>query len=204
MEKIDFELKIAVEAAQRWAERQGKRAIDKENLENNHFTEVETPERIAKNMQRMTNALVQQGKSSVDAMLATIDEPAVSVSRPTTSILDDISRERIIGNSDLMGIEFLERGIAVGRFVGRVNIRNNSGQTVGYGTGFMVSPRLLLTNNHVFDSFQSAKPSLIEFDYQLDRRGNLLPVVSFRLQPEVFFLTNPTLDYTLVAVGENL
>ncbi len=202
MEIIDFEHEIAVEAAQRWTERQGKRKVDNEKLKNHQFAEVETPERITKNLERMTNALVQQGKHSVNAMTAIIDEPAVSISRPTASILNDISRERIIGNSDLMGIEFLERGIAVGRFVGRVNIRNNSGQTVGYGTGFMVSPRLLLTNNHVLENLQSAKPSLIEFDYQLNRRGNLLPVVSFRLQPEVFFLTNTTLDYTLVAVGE--
>ena len=202
MEMNDFELKIAAEAAQRWTERQGKRASDEEKLENNQLAEVETPERIAKNMERMTKALVQQGKHSIEAMTAIIDEPGVSVPLPTTSILEDISRERIIGNSDLMGIEFLERGIAVGRFVGRVNIRNNNGLTVGYGTGFMVSPRLLLTNNHVLNNLQSAKLSLIEFDYQLDRRGNRMPVVPFRLQPEVFFMTNPALDYTLVAVGE--
>ena len=138
MEMIDFDIKLAAEAAQRWAERQGKRASDEEKLNNNQLSEVETPERIAKNMERMTNALVQQGRHSAEAMTATIGETEVSVSLPAVSILDDISRERIIGNSDLMGIEFLERGIAVGRFVGRVNIRNNSGVTVVFGTGFMV------------------------------------------------------------------
>lgn len=202
MEMIDFDIKLAAEAAQRWAERQGKRASDEEKLNNNQLSEVETPERIAKNLERMTNALVQQGRHPAEAMTATIGETEVSVSLPTVSILDDISKERIIGNSDLMGIEFLERGIAVGRFVGRVNIRNNSGVTVGFGTGFMVSPRLLLTNNHVLGNIQSAKSSLIEFDYQLDRRGVQLKIVPFRLQPEVFFLTSPALDYTLVAVGE--
>jgi len=202
MEMIDFDIKLAAEAAQRWAERQGKRASDEEKLNNNQLSEVETPERIAKNLERMTNALVQQGRHPAEAMTATIGETEVSVSLPTVSILDDISKERIIGNSDLMGIEFLERGIAVGRFVGRVNIRNNSGVTVGFGTGFMVSPRLLLTNNHVLGNIQSAKSSLIEFDFQLDRRGVQMPIVAFRLQPEVFFLTNAALDYTLVAVGE--
>ncbi len=199
---IDFELKIAAEAAQRWAERQGKRASDEEKLKNNQLSQVETPERIAKNMERMTKALVQQGKNFSEAMTAIIDETSVLLPRPTTTLLDDISRERIIGNSDLMGIEFLERAIAVGRFVGRVNIRNDSGVTIGYGTGFMVSPRLMLTNNHVFENLQSAKPSLIEFDYQLDRRGVQLPIVPFRLQPEVFFLTDKALDYSLVAVSE--
>jgi len=202
MEMIDFELKIAAEAAQRWNERQGKRAIDAENLKHNQIAEVETPERIAKNLERMTKALVQQDRRSIETMTATIDGKEVSTPLPKTSILDDISRERIIGNSDMMGIEFLERGVAVGRFVGRVNIRNNSGVTIGFGTGFMVSPRLMLTNNHVLDNLQSAKSSLIEFDYQIDRRGVQLPIVPFRLQPEVFFMTNEALDYTLVAVGE--
>lgn len=198
----DFELGVAMEAAQRWNERQEKRANDEEKIMHNQLAEVESPERIAKNLARMTKALVQQGKNSAETMAATIDETGARVSAPAASILDDISRERIIGNSDLIGIEFLERGIAVGRFVGRVNIRNNTGVTVGFGTGFMVSPRLLLTNNHVLRNFQSAKTSMIEFDFQLDRRGVQLPIVPFRLQPEVFFLTNPALDYTLVAVGE--
>lgn len=201
MEILDFDLKLAEEAAQRWAERQEKRDNDEEKLNNNQLAEVESPERIAKNLARMTNALVQQGKCSVETMTAGIDEAGVQFSAPTASLIDEISQERILGNSDLMGIEFLERGIAVGRFVGRVNIRNNIGVTVGYGTGFMVSPRLLLTNNHVLNSFQSAKNSMIEFDYQRDRRGVQLPIVAFRLQPEVFFLTNAALDYTLVAVN---
>jgi endonuclease G, mitochondrial len=198
MQIIDFELKQSDEATQRWDGRELKRATDTEKIINNQFSEVETPERIALNINRITNALVQQGKNYVEAMTATIDNSTVS----TTSILDDISRERIIGNSDLMGIQFLERGIAVGRFVGRINIRNNGGQTIGYGTGFMVSPRLMLTNNHVLEDIQNAKLSIIEFDYQLDRRGNRLPVASFLLQPEVFFMTDKALDYTLVAVGE--
>lgn len=201
MEILDFDLKLATEAAQRWAERQGKREDDEEKLNNNQLAEVESPERIAKNLARMTNALVQQGKSSAETMTAIVDESGVQFSVPPTALIDEISQERIIGNSDLMGIEFLERGIAVGRFVGRVNIRNNIGVTVGFGTGFMVSPRLLLTNNHVLRSSQSAKNSMIEFDFQRDRRGVQLPIVAFRLQPEVFFLTNSALDYTLVAVS---
>lgn len=202
MEITDFDLRIAAEAAQRWNERRDKRAVDEENLNNNQLAEVETPERIAKNLERVTKALVEQDRRVVETITANIDNREVSIPVSTLSLLDDLSKERIIGNSDLMGIEFLERGIAVGRFVGRVNIRNNSGFTTGFGTGFMVSPRLMLTNNHVLGNLQTAKSSLIEFDFQLDRRGIQLPIAAFRLQPDVFFLTNPTLDYTLVAVSE--
>ena len=66
----------------------------------------------------------------------------------------------------------------------------------------MVSPRLLLTNHHVLRSKADAVHSEIEFDYQYDRNGRLLPVVTYGLEPDKFFLTNQTLDYTLVAVRE--
>ncbi|CAN5298554.1 hypothetical protein BH10ACI1_BH10ACI1_11550 [soil metagenome] len=106
MEIMDFEFRIANEAAQRWAKREVKREIDEKNLKNNQLSEVEPPERIAKNLQRMTNALVKRDNNSAEVMTATIDESGDSNFLPKTSILDDISKERIIGNSDLMGIEF--------------------------------------------------------------------------------------------------
>jgi endonuclease G len=44
--------------------------------------------------------------------------------------------------------------------------------------------------------------SEVEFDYQYDRYGRLLPVVVYRLEPETFFITSKELDCTLVAVRE--
>jgi len=70
-------------------------------------------------------------------------QPAV----PAAAVL-----ERIIGKNDLMSISYLEIGLRVARTVGRVHIQNADGSLAGYGTGFMVSPRLLLTNNHVFEN----------------------------------------------------
>jgi V8-like Glu-specific endopeptidase len=92
--------------------------------------------------------------------------------------------------------------LAVSRFVGRINIRSMPGQTAGFGTGFMVSPRLLLTNNHVLRTERDARYSEVEFDYQYDRYGRLLPVVVYGLEPETLFITSTELDFTLVAVRE--
>ena len=69
--------------------------------------------------------------------------------RPLTAA---IGLERVIDKSDFLDANFMEIGLAMARFVGRINIRSESGRTIGYGTGFMVSPRLLLTNNHVLGS----------------------------------------------------
>lgn len=201
MQTIDFEPNLISQAAQRWEARKEKREEDEEKLKNNRLSEVESPKRIACNLERMNKALVQQGIEASEAQINGTDGGAI-VPQTVAAVLKDISRERIIGNSDMMGISFLGRGVAVGRFVGRVNIRNSSGLTVGYGTGFMVSPRLMMTNHHVLENSQTAGSSVIEFDYQIDFAGVPLPVVTFRLQPEVFFLTSENLDYTLVAVSE--
>lgn len=196
---IDFSIEIARQAAERWQKRQKKRSSDAEKMKKGALTEVETPERIALNLERLTKAVVRgETAPRADVFTAVVDE---ETPKTKAVILKDISAERIIGEPDFLGADFLERGLAVARFVGRVNIRSGSGATVGYGTGFMVSPRLLLTNNHVLENKQTARFSQIEFDYQRDRRGQMLPVAAFALEPDTFFMTDEDLDYTLVAVG---
>jgi endonuclease G len=107
--------------------------------------------------------------------------------------------EAIYGNTvDFVGVSFLERGFVSARAVARVAYRN--GQPVG--TGFMISDRLFLTNNHVIASEATADIA-IEFDYELDPRNMLVGVTRFALEPETFFYTNERddLDFTVIAVG---
>lgn len=108
----------------------------------------------------------------------------------------------MIGKSDFLGMDFLELALAVSRFVCRIQIRNSPGRTLGYGTGFMVSPSLMITNNHVLSNQEEVLYSEVEFDYQYDRFGRLLPVVNYGLEPQTFFMTDRNLDFTLVAVKE--
>ncbi len=193
---VDFSLDIATEAAKRWRSRVESRYDDMKKMAEGGLASVEPPERVAMNIERLTEAIIAPANESGQMKSATIGTSA----KTKAVILEDIARERIIGEPDFLGAEFLEKGLAVARFVGRVNIRSNTGVTLGFGTGFMVSPRLLMTNNHVLESAASANFSHIEFDYQRDRRGLMLPVFTFRLQPDVFFMTDKALDYTIVAV----
>ena len=103
----------------------------------------------------------------------------------------------MIGAKDFVGIDFVERALAVARTVGFVNIGSG-----GSGTGFMVSPHLMLTNNHVLSTLDEASRSEIIFDYQRDRFGRPMMTHVFKLQPSRFFVTSPDLDYTLVAVAD--
>jgi endonuclease G len=111
--------------------------------------------------------------------------------------------ERILNNNDLVEVAYLEQGLRAARAVGRVQIRDEAGRLIGYGSGFLVSPRLLLTNNHVLGDATTAASSLVEFDYERDLRGMDRPTHVFALKPGDFFATSPAdeLDFTLVAVA---
>lgn len=106
--------------------------------------------------------------------------------------------ERVLAESELSGIEFFERGMIAARRVARIVIRHGN-RVTGYGTGVLVSPRLLLTNNHVLESAGVARESTAEFEYVTSGVGAREPVV-YRMEPSVFFETDSALDFTLVAL----
>jgi serine/threonine protein kinase len=109
--------------------------------------------------------------------------------------------ERIIGQSQLMSSFFLPLGAERTRAVGRIVTQTG----IGIGTGFLISSRLLMTNNHVIENDRNATACRIEFDYVCRFDGGFSATQVFRLLPGEFFLTSVTrdelnLDYTIVAV----
>jgi V8-like Glu-specific endopeptidase/surfactin synthase thioesterase subunit len=111
------------------------------------------------------------------------------------------SLERVLDSNDLMGLRFFEQGLRVARAVGRVHIRDERGAPLGYGTGFLVSPRLLLTNQHVLASAEQARRCLVEFNYQENASGEIQASEVFALAPAELFLCDEEHDYALVAVA---
>ncbi|MEQ8787579.1 MAG: endonuclease [Pirellulaceae bacterium] len=109
--------------------------------------------------------------------------------------------ERIIETNELMSASFLIRGAQVRRSVGRVAIRGSSGGILGFGTGSMVSPRLMMTNNHVLDGSATAANSTIQFDFVERFDGTMMDIVEYALAPGEFFITDEALDVTIVAVA---
>lgn len=112
-----------------------------------------------------------------------------------------LGAERIQGRTtDFVGVAFLDYARAAAGCVARVIFRNGQPQ----GSGFLISDRLFLTNNHVISSQKDAEDFLLEFNYEIDIQGRTRPVIRFALAPNIFFLTNSEddLDYTVVAVGE--
>ena len=113
----------------------------------------------------------------------------------------EFGQERIIGQSDLISFSSLQKAIAIGRFVGRVSERNVDADVRPVGTGSMVSPRLMLTNNHVLPERDEAGSYVIDFNYQLGEDETPLSASTFAPAPDEFFATDKRLDLSLVAVA---
>ncbi|ETX30133.1 endonuclease [Roseivivax isoporae] len=141
---------------------------------------------------RYVTRLVQLGRPD---LAADVVREAGRDTPPERSVL-----ERVIEQNELMAVAFFARGMIASRAVGRVVVRDGAGRARDYGTGFMVSSELLMTNHHVLPDAQSALQSVIEFDHALGLDGQPMPSLRFRFQPGRFFETARTLDFTLVAV----
>src|SRR5690606_22353121 len=111
--------------------------------------------------------------------------------------------ERIIAANDLLDISFINKAVISSRTVGRVWISNMFNRIEKYGTGFLISPSLMLTNNHVLPDAGVAAYSKLEMNYEFDNHQVLRKTDLYNLDPTTFFLTNVDLDYTIVAVNPN-
>lgn len=112
--------------------------------------------------------------------------------------------ERLIGSrNNLLHVNYLKKGIRVANTVCRlvgVDVFQNYSPI---GTGFLVSPNLLMTNNHVIPDIEAARSIKAQFGYELGFDGSIQPFSVFELKPDTFFVTSDkdNLDYTLVAVA---
>lgn len=152
-------------------------------------------ERLTKRIARKTNLSIKDAT----AVCRVIERAAAVDDRLETGR----GPEAIQGPTiDFTGVEFLSRGRRAASAVGRI-VRSSGAPR---GTGFMVAPGLLLTNNHVIASPDEASGMVVQFDYEMDDNGVERPVTVFGFDAATFFLTDPIdrLDYTLVAVGARL
>lgn len=191
-----FDLEVALAAAERWAKRDDQHRRFAASATSKQYSSLDTPERRAARANRLLSKLrevVPREAESIDRDIESADVTPESVS--------DVLLERVIGKTrDFLFVEFLEKGLFASRSVGRIVTKLGNGR-LSYGTGFMVSPHLLMTNHHVLSSADVAARSTVEFDYQRDRLGRDLSVQTFKLDPAMFFLNDKVLDFALAAVS---
>lgn len=110
--------------------------------------------------------------------------------------------EGIVDTDDSVWLSFFDCGLKAARAVGRVVDAPVRQPVRPVGTGSLVTPRLLLTNNHVCGSAEQASGMKVEFNYEYDEVGAPRTEDPWPLAPEDFFVTDPELDFTLVAVSD--
>lgn len=152
---------------------------------------------------RLTRRIeAKTGASPAAATMMTAAIKAAAEPAVRTALSEKVAGpEAIQGTTlDFVGVAFLERGRRAADAVGRVAFLDGSPQ----GTGFMVAPRLFLTNHHVIESVRAAERLQVQFDYEYDLSDRVRDFSEFFFDPDICFVSDGIegLDFTLIGVGE--
>ncbi len=185
-----FKDDVLQEAATRYAQHKETINITQKLIVEGQGIQSETPERL--------NLFAEREKRLLDEEEKINKNWANSFS----SSKIELGAERKIGRTDdILSIEFLEAGLLAAKSVGRLS-------GLDMGTGFLVGHNILLTNHHVIESSEDAFGYDFELNAEEDKYGLPKKLFTCSLNPDRFFLTDKTLDFTFVAVddpiGENL
>lgn len=119
--------------------------------------------------------------------------------------ITDIAVEVLVGRSNFLPARFLDIGVDRARATCKIeasgtDFRGRQGSWAG--TGFLISPCILLTNCHVLNSAAVAGSGRCIFNYQLGKDGQMMPAKSFALNPGRLYVNSPVdqLDFALVWV----
>ena len=122
--------------------------------------------------------------------------------------IDDSALEVVIGEANFLPAWFLQTGAETAAAVCKIEASgiNHQGSSGAWsGTGFLVTPNILLTNHHVLNSIQVARGASCIFNYQYNRDGMLSATKGYHLDPDRLFITSPArggLDFTFVWVKD--
>jgi len=178
-------------AAERVAERAGERQEKIGAIISGRLVAADEPIRIASRIERL---------SRYYPSVRPVSPAALQAGDPATVAAAGAILERVINTPDFVDVRYLEAGTRASHAVGRVDIRDHAGRVTGFGTGSMVTSRLLLTNHHVLPDADTAAASQIEFNFEDGVDGQPLRPRLFGLDPATFFLADEGLDFALVAV----
>jgi V8-like Glu-specific endopeptidase len=197
MKITDRVMALAQGSQARYEDRTGIREKRLREVAKGNVLAADDPARIAKRLKH-----VQVTEQRVATPFAAVRERMTIVPAATPSVVDtivtQIARERTIGRDDLVAPQFLKLALAASRCVCRITVRGASGAILGYGTGMLVGPGVLLTNNHVLESNADAAQSEVTFGFESAKNSEER---LFGLEPQRLFITDETLDFTFVAVA---
>ena len=191
MENQQYKNQVA-QATVRYLARQAQRSRTEKLIQEQKYLSIDDPLRIQKFLSR-------RGFSDYDVHNLTKHPLPIQQLNPVSK-LESKLLEMIIGDNNLMSVCFLQKGVNTAPATTKIHVRGESNQEIGSATGFMVSPRLLLTNYHVLGNRDVLKNSILEFNYQTKLDGSLEESVQFLLNPDLFYCATEDLDFVLIGV----
>jgi endonuclease G, mitochondrial len=109
--------------------------------------------------------------------------------------------EIIQRDNDLRPVRFLHIAMLVARSVGRIRIADGPVTDEGDATGFLIAPGLLITNWHVLRTPEYAAAASVVFDDEDGLNGDPKDTKTFRLRPDLLYVSDEALDYAIVQVA---
>lgn len=106
-------------------------------------------------------------------------------------LLEKIMREQ----PSLVDISHLARGLECARSVCKITVAG------GAGSGFLIAPDRLLTNNHVLPTASAASGAQALFNFQRNLDGSQTTPRAYTLEPDRYFKTSEADDWSVVAVS---
>lgn len=108
----------------------------------------------------------------------------------------NVTYEVILDACDLLPFSFLRTGDRLGRAVVKIQCQDGA-----VGTGFLISPGILLTNQHVLPDVEAAQSAYAVANYEVspptDAAGRSAVAV---LKPELLFVANAELDFCFCGI----
>ena len=107
-----------------------------------------------------------------------------------------------LATMNLLPVNYFELGMLKSKSVGRIQYRDLTVGKVALATGFLISPKLVMTNHHVFEAKENFADPIIEFDYEYGIDGKEKKRITFNLNPNKFFIADKDLDVAVIGVDE--
>ncbi|MEJ7609353.1 MAG: serine protease [Bryobacteraceae bacterium] len=180
----------------RYAERTSVREDLLRKIDLGSVLEVDSPSRVLERVARLSRTPAIAAALARAIILADASAPYTSGDRARTLL------ENVLTGNGLLPVNYLEKALNACRPVGRVHAETRNQAVSAPNTGFLISPRVLLTSFHLLANPGDAVSSAVEFDYQLGTDDEPVRSCRFGLEPEGFLLSNERLDYCLIAVRE--
>ena len=192
-----YDVERVQRALDAWKRTTRERAQADKKIRSGNSLEAERPDRVEKYAERLlknVRNVADGGAGMTQDLREAVRDPREAV-RAKASLPFGFLLERMIGEAEeYLSVMFVARAAVVIRSVGRIAAPRS------FGTGFLVAPGVLITNNHVLPDSDEAALTRVQFRYEVDLIDREIAPVAFHLNPDRLFVTDPDLDFTLVAV----